>query len=220
MQRYAAVFSGVEINSSFYRQHRRATYARWAASVPAGFRFAVKVPRAITHDQALVASDVLLEVFLEEVTGLGDKLGPLLVQLPPSQQFDASRAGDFLACLRGMHAGPVACEPRHPTWFSRDAGELLADHMVARVAADPACVPEAALPGGWRGLTYLRLHGSPRMYYSAYPSDALAAVLCRLTDAPTSPAERWCMFDNTASGAATGDALALQASCVGSTLAR
>ena len=211
LQRYAAVFSGVEINSSFYRQHRRATYARWAASVNASFRFAVKVPRAITHDQALVASDVLLEVFLEEVTGLGDNLGPLLVQLPPSQQFDASRAGDFFACLRGMHAGPVACEPRHPTWFSRDAGELLADHMVARVAADPACVPEAALPGGWRGLTYLRLHGSPRMYYSAYSSDALAAVLCRLSDAPASPGERWCMFDNTTLGAATGNALDLMA---------
>jgi Uncharacterized conserved protein len=161
LQRYAAVFNGVEINSSFYRQHRRATYARWAESVPADFRFAVKVPRAITHDQALVAADVLLEVFLEEVAGLGERLGPLLVQLPPSQQFDSARVEEFFSCLRGMHAGSIACEPRHPTWFTPDANDLLVAHRIARVAADPACVPEAATPGGWPALAYYRLHGSP-----------------------------------------------------------
>jgi uncharacterized protein YecE (DUF72 family) len=208
LQRYAEVFAGVEINSSFYRQHRRATYARWAASVPDGFRFAVKVPRAITHDQALVATDVLLEVFLEEVAGLTDKLGPLLVQLPPSQEFDAERVDAFFSCLRAMHAGSVACEPRHPTWFTRDAEALLIQHAVARVAADPACVPDAAKPGGWPGLTYIRLHGSPRMYYSAYSTGALAMVKERL-DADTTATERWCMFDNTTLGAATGNALEL-----------
>ena len=205
------MFSGVEINSSFYRQHRRGTYARWAASVPESFRFAVKVPRAITHDQRLVACDVLLEVFLEEVAGLGDKLGPLLVQLPPSQQFDASRAADFLSCLRGMHAGAVACEPRHPSWFTTDADELLAHQRVARVGADPSCVPLAAKPGGWRGLTYLRLHGSPRMYYSAYSGDHLAAIEAQLRDGSAQPGEQWCMFDNTTLGAATGNALELMA---------
>jgi uncharacterized protein YecE (DUF72 family) len=209
LQRYAAVFAGVEINSSFHRQHRRATYARWAASVPADFRFAVKVPRAITHDQALVAADVLLDVFLDEVAGLGDKLGPLLVQLPPSLQFDASRADAFFSNLRAMHAGSVACEPRHPTWFTHGADALLVNHAVARVAADPHCVPQAAEPGGWRGLTYVRLHGSPRMYYSAYSGECLAAVLERLTAPEASPTDRWCMFDNTTLGAATGNALDL-----------
>src|SRR5215203_4764871 len=80
LERYATRFSAVEINSSFYRQHRRGVYERWAAAVPPEFRFAVKLPRAITHDQGLVAADVLLEVFLEEATGLGPRLGPLLVQ--------------------------------------------------------------------------------------------------------------------------------------------
>src|SRR5919107_1655426 len=103
LERYAARFSAVEINSSFYRQHRRAVYERWAAAVPPEFRFAVKVPRAITHDQALVAADVLVEVFLEEVAGLGARLGPLLVQLPPSLAFDAEHAEEFFTTLRAMH---------------------------------------------------------------------------------------------------------------------
>src|SRR6478609_189713 len=103
LQRYAARFNAVEINSSFYRQHRRATYARWAASVPADFRFAVKIPQAITHDQSLVASDVLLEVFLEDACGLGNRLGPLLVQLPPSLAFDVEVADEFFTTLGVLH---------------------------------------------------------------------------------------------------------------------
>lgn len=213
LQRYAAVFPGVEINSSFYRQHRRATYARWAASVSAGFRFAVKVPRAITHDQSLVAADVMLEVFLQEVSGLGDRLGPLLVQLPPSQQFDPVRAEEFFGCLRTMHTGAVACEPRHHSWFTDAADAMLVDHRVARVAADPACVPEASAPGGWPGLTYFRLHGSPRMYYSAYSEAFLSMIRERLFEADRGSAEQWCLFDNTTLGAATGNALELLRSC-------
>ena len=209
LQRYAGAFTGVEINSSFYRQHRRSTYERWASAVPPEFRFAVKVPRAITHDQSLVAADVLLDVFLEEASGLGAKLGPLLVQLPPSQTFDASRVDDFFSCLRERHSGHVACEPRHPTWFTAEADALLARHAVARVAADPACVPQAAKPGGWRGLAYFRLHGSPRMYYSVYSAGYLAMMRAELEASAATATERWCMFDNTTLGAATGNALEL-----------
>ena len=212
LERYAAVFMGAEINSSFYRQHKPATYARWAASVPAGFKFAVKVPRAISHDQALVAADVLLEVFLDEVRGLGEALGPLLVQLPPSQSFDHDRVDAFFGCLREMHDGLVACEPRHPSWFERGPDELLARHRVARVAADPACVHDASQPGGWRGLEYHRLHGSPRMYYSAYSGGYLAMMRAQLEAQSSSGAEQWCIFDNTTLGAATGNALELRRS--------
>jgi uncharacterized protein YecE (DUF72 family) len=209
LERYAAVFPGVEINSSFYRQHKRATYERWAASVPAHFRFAVKVPRAITHDQALVASDVLLEVFLEEATALGDRLGPLLVQLPPSLQFDASVADDFFTTLRGVHGGEVVCEPRHPSWFDASAALLLIRHRVARVAADPACVRNAADPGGWPAVAYFRLHGSPHMYRSDYSTEYLAMIAERMRSVAGSTTA-WCMFDNTTLGAATGNALVLQ----------
>src|SRR3954468_768175 len=114
LERYASRFACTEINSSFYRQHRRSTYERWAATVPADFRFAVKLPRAITHDQRLVAADVLLEVFLEEARGLGDRFGPLLVQLPPSLALDAAIADEFFSLLRAQHPfGDVVCEPRH-----------------------------------------------------------------------------------------------------------
>ena len=209
LERYAARFSAVEINSSFYRQHRRAVYERWAAAVPATFRFAVKLPRAITHDQSLVAADVLLEVFLEEATGLGGRLGPLLVQLPPSLAFEAQHAGEFLETLRRLHAGPVACEPRHESWFGGTAEALLRAHGVARVGADPARVPAAAQPGGDGRLVYFRLHGSPRNYYSDYEPARLQEVAERLRRATADGADAWCILDNTTLGAATGNALTL-----------
>lgn len=209
LERYAARFSAVEINSSFYRPHRRAVYERWAAAVPTSFRFAVKLPRAITHDQLLVAADVLLEVFLEEATGLGSRLGPLLMQLPPSLGFAAEHVDDFLKTLRRLHAGAVACEPRHESWFGKDADALLQRHGVARVGADPARVPAAAEPAGDRRLVYYRLHGSPRMYYSDYEPERLRGVAADLLGAAASGAETWCILDNTTLGAATGNALAL-----------
>jgi uncharacterized protein YecE (DUF72 family) len=211
LERYAERFAGTEINSSFYRPHRRTTYARWGSSVPEDFRFAVKVPRAITHDQRLVAADVLLEVFLEEARGLGARLGALLVQLPPSLSFDAGIAEEFFGTLRGQYAGDVACEPRHETWFGAGAERLLASFSVARVAADPARWPAAAVPGGWPDLVYLRLHGSPRMYYSAYTPEFLDATATLLRAHLARGARCWCVFDNTALGAAAGDALRLAA---------
>jgi uncharacterized protein YecE (DUF72 family) len=209
LERYAARFSAVEINSSFYRPHRRAVYERWAASVPPEFRFAVKLSRAITHDQRLVASDVLLDVFLDDVVGLGDRMGPLLVQLPPSLGFDDDQVDEFFATLRERYAGAVACEPRHESWFTPAAEALLRRHAVARVAADPARVPEAARPGGDDGLVYFRLHGSPKMYYSDYEPARLASVATALREAQARGADAWCILDNTALGAATGNALLL-----------
>ena len=209
LERYAARFAAVEINSSFYRPHRRAVYERWAASVPRDFRFAVKLPQAITHDQRLVASDVLLDVFLDEARGLGDRMGPLLVQLPPSLHFDAEQADEFFVALRERHAGAVACEPRHESWFTPAAEDLLIRHAVARVAADPARVPAAASPGGDDRLVYVRLHGSPRMYYSDYEPARLLSVATALREARARGADAWCMLDNTTLGAATGNALLL-----------
>lgn len=208
LERYAARFPCAEINSSFYKQHRRATYERWAASVPPQFRFAVKVPRAVTHDQRLVAADVLLDVFLDEARGLGDRFGPLLVQLPPSLPFDAAIAEEFFAMLRQLHEGDIVCEPRHPTWFELEAESLLLAYRIARVAADPACVPAAAIPGGWTSLAYVRLHGSPVMYRSNYGAERLGP-LAELLRANATAQPPWCIFDNTTLGAATGNALEL-----------
>lgn len=206
--RYAARLPATEINSSFYRPHRPATYARWAASVPPAFRFAVKLPRAITHEHRLAGTEPLLDAFLAGVAALGPALGCLLVQLPPSLAFAPAAADAFLAALRARHGGGVVVEPRHASWFGPEAEALLVARHVGRVAADPARVPAAATPGGWPGVVYYRLHGSPRVYYSAYDGAALDALAVRLRAA--APGVRpWCIFDNTASGAATANALDL-----------
>ncbi|MCW2921625.1 MAG: hypothetical protein JWL76_1499 [Thermoleophilia bacterium] len=213
LTRYGRAFAASEINSSFYRHHRVSTYDRWALSVPLDFRFSVKLPKSITHDARLdVPTSVpILDQFLEEVRHLRFKLGPILVQLPPSFAFEAGVVAPFFEALRARHDGLVACEPRHPTWFDPDADALLVEHRVGRVAADPAKVPEAAETGGWPGLAYVRLHGSPRMYYSSYEDDYLDALATRLRALAAGAADDiWCIFDNTASGAALSNALDLR----------
>ena len=208
LHRYAQVLPCAEINSSFHRPHAAATYARWAAATPARFRFAVKMPRTITHDRALRATRPLLERFLAESAGLGRKRGPVLVQLPPSLAFDRRVAARFFGLLRAHVDGPIVCEPRHPTWFAPAADALLVRHDVARVAADPPPAPGADLPGGWGGITYYRLHGSPRKYWSRYDTGALTRLADALRRVPAR-VDVWCVFDNTASGAALENAYEL-----------
>jgi len=208
LARYAGRLDATEINSSFYRPHRPATYQRWAASVPDGFRFAVKLPKAITHEARLQEYGPLLARFAEEIAGLGEKRGPVLVQLPPSLPFDEKPAGRFMAEVREMLGGAIVLEPRHPSWFTHEVEALLVRHRVARVAADPAPVPEAAYTGGWPGLAYFRLHGSPRIYWSSYDTETLERWAARIRSADAD--ESWVIFDNTASGAATADALAFK----------
>ena len=177
--------------------------------MPEDFRFAVKLPKTITHEQRLVGCVDLLCKFRDEASALGEKLAVLLVQLPPSFAFDAAVAGDFFRVLAGMSPAAIACEPRHPTWFEAEADELLRDLKIARVAADPALNLAAGSPGGWRDLSYYRLHGSPVMYRSAYGDDQLSALATALGVDAAAGRSIWCMFDNTASGAATHDALRL-----------
>jgi uncharacterized protein YecE (DUF72 family) len=210
LARYATRFGAVEINSSFYRRHRAATYARWAASVPEAFRFSVKVPKAITHGARLVDPDAALDEFIGDVGALGVKLGCLLVQLAPSLQLDATVVERFFAALRARYAGFVALEPRHVTWFTRDAEALLERHRVARVAADPPRAPNAMEPGGWSGLVYYRMHGSPRIYYSAYDDEQLGRLAAEIRTRALGGVPVWCIFDNTALGAATPNAFELQ----------
>jgi uncharacterized protein YecE (DUF72 family) len=145
---------------------------------------------------------------LSEVVALGAALGPLLVQLPPSLRFDAAVVAAFFSALRARFSGSVVCEPRHASWFTGEAEQVLASAQVARAAADPAPVPAAARPGGWNGLVYYRLHGSPEMYSSVY-SAAYLERLAQIVRATAQAAPTWCIFDNTALGAATANALEL-----------
>lgn len=210
LQRYASRLPAVEINSAFYRPHRRETYERWAASVPAGFRFAVKMPRTVTHDHALERCERLLDAYLGQVAGLGAKLGCILVQLAPGHPFVPRIAQRFIAALRKRHGGAIAWEPRHASWFTPAAEQLLRDAGVARVLADPV-LHGADQPGGWSGFTYVRLHGSPRMYWSSYEPAVLRALASRLRLQGRSGTPVYCIFDNTAMGTAVGNALELQA---------
>jgi uncharacterized protein YecE (DUF72 family) len=208
LERYAQVFGCVEINSSFHRPHMRKTWERWAASTPESFRFAVKVPKAITHTAKLVNAGALLQGFLEQATGLGEKLGPLLTQLPPSLAFDEGTAHEFFTTLRELHTGSAVVEPRHASWFTPEVDRFLRGFEVARVAADPAkSSPRAARPGGWQGLRYFRLHGAPRTYYSEYSEEFLAEFSETLRKVKV---ETWVVFDNSALGHATGNALRLR----------
>ncbi len=207
LQNYSSVFHGVEINSSFHRSHRHSTYQKWADAVPPTFRFAVKLPKQITHVRKLTDTDDLLDTFLAECAGLGGRLGPLLVQLPPGLPFDPVTATPFLRHLRDRVSGAVAVEPRNPTWFTANVDDLFTTQQIARVAADPAPVPQAGVPAGWPGLTYLRLHGSPRIYHSSYSPQFIDAALKTLSQSVAQGSDCWCVFDNTASGAATANAL-------------
>lgn len=207
LQRYAARLNGAEINTSFYRPHAPAIYERWAAAVPRGFRFAVKIPKVITHERSLMRAREPLARFLSEIAGLGDRLAVLLVQLPPSHQFDPRRTARFFELLRRDYEGGVACEPRHASWTCSPASRVLEKFRIARVAADPPRAAGLESPAGWPGLIYYRWHGSPRPYFSSYSPEQLADLAVKLAGAGV---ESWCVFDNTGSGSAAGNALDLR----------
>ena len=206
LQRYAGVFPAVEINSTFHRQHRPTTYVRWSDQTPADFKFSLKLSKVITHERELLNVEEPLDEFMANAHLLGEKLGPILIQLPPSLSFDPDLATSFFQNVRDRHTGAIVCEPRHPSWFTEKANELLKGSRVGRVAADPAVVPAAAEPGGWTDPVYYRLHGSPRKYFSGYQEESISHIANALSKAA---AEVWCIFDNTAGGAAAGDALSL-----------
>lgn len=213
LERYAQVLNAVEINSTFYKLPQSGTFERWRDSTPASFRFSVKIPGAITHDAGLRAVGRQLTDFLTLVSGLGPKLGALLVQLPPKLEFQPAVARAFVRRLRSAHPGDVVWEPRHPSWFAAPAGELLLEYGMARVDADPPPCPVGDSPTALGRVLYHRLHGSPRMYYSEYSNAQLDALAARfralMTPSPRRRLRLWCMFDNTAHGAALPNALEL-----------
>lgn len=208
LERYSSVFTATEINSSFYREHKPETYARWADDTPPGFQFSVKMPRTITHDSRLQGARDELARFVEQVSALGTKLSWVLVQLPPKLEFDTRVAKEFFAAARGMLPCPLALEARHVTWFSESASELMEHSQVTRVAADPPA----------KGVTvhvpttdsyYVRLHGSPRIYYSSYAPEYIAQLARAMSAHARDTGPAWCIFDNTAGMAAVPNGLEL-----------
>jgi uncharacterized protein YecE (DUF72 family) len=206
LERYARVLNCAEINSTFYRPSRPSTYAKWASQTPDDFLFSLKAPKTITHTGTLDPAPI--KDFLTQTSALVEKRGPILFQLPPKKAFDPTSTHAFLTILRDLYEGPAVFEPRHATWFTPEADALLRDFHIARAAADPPKAPSGDEPGGAPSPRYSRLHGSPRIYYSSYPDDYLAALSTAIS---TSPVEAWVIFDNTASGAAAENALTLKA---------
>jgi uncharacterized protein YecE (DUF72 family) len=207
LEHYGTYFNCVEINSSFYRTHQRLTYERWAASTGRSFRFCVKIPRVISHDAALRGCQDELQVFWDGVQGLGKKLAVLLLQLPPKAEWEVRVARRFFGLLRSCTAVPVVCEPRHPSWSSAGAERLFKEFGISLVCADPVRLPRC-----WSlsaGIRYYRLHGSPRVYWSSYSPNQLEALSGRIADERASFPEIWCIFDNTAAGAAWDNAKSL-----------
>lgn len=210
LERYARIFNAVEVNSTFYKLPQRGTLERWRIITPPHFRFSLKMPRSITHDAELTRVHRELAEFLDLASVLETKLGVVLVQLPPSLAYERRKTKAFLDRLRARFSGAVAWEPRHASWSANSVSALLADYDVSRAAADPAPFAGAELPAGSPRVAYYRLHGSPRMYYSEYTEQYLAALAGTLLRAGTPiQQDRWCIFDNTALGAALHNALDL-----------
>jgi uncharacterized protein YecE (DUF72 family) len=207
LERYANAFNFVEINSSFYRQVRRETYAKWAGEVSEDFSFAVKMHRLITHYTRL-KNISLLDDFFGSVAGLGEKLAVVLVQLPPTLVFDAEVADLFWLALRKIYRGSVVCEPRHASWQDPGAQKLLAQHGIGPVLTEIPAAGEDPLRGAKKEIPlYLRLHGAPRKYYSSYSAEDLGRLAGLLAE--TGGRRRFVVFDNTASSAGVRNALEL-----------
>ena len=141
LRQYAERLTGVELNGSFYRTPPETTLERWAAETPPGFRFCMKANRGLTYSAAAFDKVGLARVFTQRVATLGERLGPVLLQFPPTRQKDVQLLDDLLAAL----ARPAAAEFRHESWFDDDVYRVLRDHGAALVVTDEAKWPRAPL---------------------------------------------------------------------------
>ena len=209
LQRYAGIFNAVELNRTFYALPRAATVKKWVECVPDQFRFSLKLSKRITHELKFQGAISALKEFIAIAQEFGEKLGPVLVQTPPSLEA-GDHVIDFLEQFRELFDRPIVLEPRHPSWAEIRTDARLKELRIARVAADPAKVPALATPGGDRSITYFRLHGSPRIYWSAYTDEMLAEWVQQVQEAERISRDVWVIFDNTARNAAFPNALEMR----------
>jgi uncharacterized protein YecE (DUF72 family) len=202
---YAERFHTVEINNSFYQLPSESTLGKWRDAVPQGFVFAVKGSRFITHMKKLKDPASSLAPFLERVAVLGEKLGPILFQLPPRWRFNGTRLADFLAALPGAYR--YTLELRDQSWINDDALNLLARHGAA------FCIYELA---GYLSplevtadFVYIRLHGPGGPYQGQYDHETLAGWAGAMAAWSREGREVFCYFDNDEAGYAAQDALRL-----------
>jgi uncharacterized protein YecE (DUF72 family) len=204
LERYAAVFATVEVNNAFYRLPETSTFQGWRERTPADFRFAVKASRYLTHVRRLADPAEPVRRLVQRAAALGGKLGPVLLQLPPSLQADPALLAGCLDCFPpGVQ---VAVEPRHRSWWSDAVAQVLARHGAALCWADRRGRPVTPL---WRtaGWGYLRLHEGAAADRPRYGARALATWTERIAR-EWPDGEVWVYFNNDPHAAAVRDALA------------
>ena len=203
---YAARFASVEVNNAFYRLPERDTFARWRASTPEDFGVAVKVSRYLTHIKRLRDPAEPVARFLDRAAGLGPKLGPVLLQLPPTLTADADALAGVLR--RFPAAVRVAVEPRHPSWWAAPVRATLERHGAALCWADRGGRP---VTPAWRtaGFGYLRMHEGRAEPRPRYGKQALASWLDRAGAAFAGAEPVYIYFNNDPGGAAIADAAVL-----------
>lgn len=202
LAQYARHFDAVELNSTFYRLPAPETMERWASTVPAGFAFAVKASRYITHIKKLKDPEDTLAPFLERIRRLGDRLGPVLFQLPPRLRYN----GERLRALLDAVPPELDCafEFRDERWFNDDALALLRDRGAALCFYD---LGGRGAPDTLTGdFVYLRLHGPEEAYAGRYDDAALDAWSGSLAAWAAAGRPCWCFFDNDAEAHAPNDA--------------
>ncbi len=202
---YARQFSSVEINNSFYRLPSETALVKWRADTPNGFVFALKGSRLITHYRKLRSVEDVLDLFYRRVRILGDKLGPVLYQLPPSLRFDPGLLRDFLALLPSDVKHAV--EFRHDSWFNEATYASLSDGHVAfcvfHLAGMP-CPRAVTAP-----LAYVRFHGAGGKYWGNYTSGFLDDWAQWITNLTSQGHQVFVYFNNDMDAAAVDDASAL-----------
>jgi uncharacterized protein YecE (DUF72 family) len=201
LEHYAGHFATVEVNNAFYRLPERETFAKWRARTPDDFCVAVKVSRYLTHIKRLRDPEEPVARFLERATALGDRLGPVLLQLPPTLRADPAALDATLA--RFPRHVRVAVEPRHASWWSGETESVLKGHNAALCWADRHGRPVTPL---WRtaDFGYLRMHEGRARPWPHYGRAALASWLDRL-DASV---DTYVYFNNDPGCAAVADAAA------------
>ncbi len=206
LEHYASEFETVEVNATFYRLLPASTFEGWRARTPEGFLFAIKAPRTITHRKRLADCEEELAAFLARARLLGDRLGPLLFQLPPNWGCDPERLSAFLRHLSG---GPrCAFEFRSESWHCEAVYCLLREADAALVRVSAPRFPDADVRTA--DFQYVRMHGKPRLYVSKYSDAELARWAGEITAWAGAGQEVFVYFNNDAHGHAVEDARQLR----------
>jgi uncharacterized protein YecE (DUF72 family) len=189
---YAEHFDTVELNVTFYRMPAASAFRGWRDAVPDGFTFAVKASRYLTHIKRLEDAQASVDYLMERASILGDRLGPILLQLPPSLELDLERLDRTLEAFGDRTR--VAVEPRHKSWFVPALCEVLKAHDAAFVVADlrGPITPLWAV-GAW---FYLRMHQGSATPRPCYGDRALQSWVDRLASLPGDPRDGYVYFNN------------------------